>query len=283
MDAWFLTMTNYDLALCRFLFEKAAELATELRLTKEANHYHSVLSQFEYYALDADSGLAIAAGVPLHESHRHFSHLMAFHPLGLLNFFDPDDKVLIERSILNLEKQGNSAWLGYSYSWLANMYALMGRGEDAAKTLKTFASCYCSPNSFHLNNNQCKNGKDDIGSDPFTLEGNFASAAALQEMMLQSRNGFIRIFPAVPSQWRDVNFNNLLAEGAFLISGSKHEGVVDQFVISAPEGGIAHVVMPFPTFVIAGSEKVLVLTSGRKEIVLQFEKGGMIIVKNGYE
>ena len=66
------------------------------------------------------------------------------------------------------------------------MYSRMYRGEDAAKTLNIFASCFCSPNSFHLNGDQCKAGYSNFTYDPFTLEGNFAFASAIQEMLLQS-------------------------------------------------------------------------------------------------
>ena len=209
IEAWFLDMTNYDLALCRFTFEKAAEMALEMNLPGEATHWKTILAQFGNYSLDETGGLTIAKGFPLNESHRHFSHLMAFHPLGMLNFDADTDKLMIENSIKRLEKNGTSQWCGYSFSWLANMYSRMYRGEDAAKTLNIFASCFCSPNSFHLNGDQCKAGYSNFTYDPFTLEGNFAFASAIQEMLLQSHNGLIRIFPAVPQAWNDISFTDL--------------------------------------------------------------------------
>ena len=169
IDAWFLDMTNFDLALCRFTFEKAAELALEINLPGEAEHWQTILAQFGNYSIDETGGLSVAKGFPLNESHRHFSHLMAFHPLGMLNFDDNADKPLIENSIKRPEKNGTSQWCGYSFSWLANMYARMYRGDDAAKTLNIFASCFCSPNSFHLNGDQCKAGHSNYTYDPFTL------------------------------------------------------------------------------------------------------------------
>ncbi len=284
IDAWFLTITNYDLALCRFTFEKAAELALELGLTNEAEHWLSILAQFGNYDLDETGGLSVANGFALNESHRHFSHLMAFHPLGQLDFNSENDKEIILKSIERLEKNGTSQWCGYSFSWLANMYARMNRGEDAAKALQTFASCFCSPNSFHLNGDQCKAGHSTYTYDPFTLEGNFAFATGVQEMLLQSHNGTIRIFPAVPAEWKEISFNNLRSEGAFLISAAKENGVIDSFTIIAPEGGTAQIQLPFPTFIIGSSEKMERLEStDRKTIVLKFEKGGKAVVKNGYE
>jgi alpha-L-fucosidase 2 len=210
--------------------------------------------------------------------------LLAFHPLGLLDFDNERDKQIIEKSIARIERNGSSQWNGYSFSWLANMYARMYRGDDAAKALKTFASCYCSPNSFHLNVDQCKADHLNSSSDPFTLEGNFAFASAIQEMLLQSHNGIIQIFPAIPGEWKNVSFENLRTEGAFLVSSVKTNGNIDSFTITAPEGGIARIRLPFPTFYISSSEKTEQLKSdNNKEILLKFEKGGKTVVKNGYE
>ena len=283
MDAWFLDMTNYDLALCRFAFEKAAELALELNLTSEANHWKTILSQFGDYDLDETGGLSIAKGFPLNESHRHFSHMMAFHPLGLLDYDNEKDQQIIENSMIRIEKNGSSQWCGYSFSWLANMYARMYNGEDAAKALTTFATCFCSPNSFHLNGDQCKAGHSSFTYDPFTLEGNFAFASGIQEMLIQSHNGIIRIFPAVPASWKKISFTNLRSEGAFLVSAEKKDGIINSFTIIAPQGGIARVQLPFPTFYISRSDKMERMESDKKELVLKFEKGGKAIVKNGYE
>jgi alpha-L-fucosidase 2 len=163
------------------------------------------------------------------------------------------------------------------------MYARMYRGEDAAKALTTFASCFCSPNSFHLNGDQCKAGHSSFTYDPFTLEGNFAFASGIQEMLIQSHNGIIRIFPAVPADWKNISFSNLRTEGAFLVSAEKKDGITDSFTIIAPQGGIARIQLPFPTFFISSSDKMERMESGSKEIILKFENGGKAIIKNGYE
>jgi alpha-L-fucosidase 2 len=283
MEAWFLDMTNYDLALCRFAFEKAAELATALNLPAEAEHWKTILSQFGEYELDETGGLCVAKGFPLNESHRHFSHMMAFHPLGMLDYDNGKDRHIIENSMTRLQKNGSSQWCGYSFSWLANMYARMYQGDSAARALRIFASCFCSPNSFHLNGDQCKAGYSNYTYDPFTLEGNFAFASAIQEMLLQSHNGVIRIFPAVPDDWKNISFENMRTEGAFLVSAKKDNGNLDSFTITAPEGGIARIQLPFRTFFISSSEKMERLESGKKELILKFEKGGKSVIKNGYE
>ena len=43
-------------------------------------------------------------------------------------------------------------------------------------------------------------------------------------MLIQSWGGKIRVFPAVPSAWREVAIHNLRAEGAFLVSALRKKG-----------------------------------------------------------
>src|SRR5690606_40367028 len=63
----------------------------------------------------------------------------------------------------------------------------------------------------------------DLKYRPFTLEGNFAFAAGIQEMLIQSHEDFIRLFPAVPSDWENVSFDGFLTQGAFQVSATRSE------------------------------------------------------------
>ncbi|HSA01073.1 MAG TPA: hypothetical protein P5055_10080, partial [Candidatus Paceibacterota bacterium] len=80
---------------------------------------------------------------------------------------------------------------------------------------------------------------------PFTLEGNFAMAAGLQEMLLQSHRGYIEVFPAIPVTWTNAMFTTLRAEGAFLISAVRRNGKVQQVTIKSEKGGLCRLRSPF--------------------------------------
>lgn len=245
-EAWFGQNTNYDLALIRFTYSAAAELATELGKQEEAEQWESILSHWPQLAVDPESGLMFAPGFPYHESHRHFSHLMAFHPLGMVDMsHGPAGQEIIRNTLRNLEKHGPDWWTGYSYSWLGNLYARAFEGENAARALKDFATCFTLPSSFHVNGDQSGTGKSKMTYRPFTLEGNFAFAAGIQEMLLQSHTGIIRVFPAIPESWSDVSFQTLRTQGAFLVSATKEKGVVTQVEITAEKGGTLHLADPF--------------------------------------
>jgi alpha-L-fucosidase 2 len=237
IKAWFQETTNYDLGIIRWSYLKAAELAAELGLENEATHWKEQLKEWPELSLDKTGSLALAPGLPYPESHRHFSHLMGFHPLGILDYSIPADKRVIDASMKLLEEKGSDFWVGYSFSWQANMYARMMNGNKASETLRKFATCFCLPNSFHVNGDQCEGKLSKFRYRPFTLEGNFAFASAVQEMLLQSHRGIITLFPAIPSSWNNVSFSKLRSEGAFVISAKKENGKVTEIVITSEKGG----------------------------------------------
>ncbi|RKE57275.1 glycosyl hydrolase family 95 catalytic domain-containing protein [Sphingobacterium detergens] len=249
LNAWFLQNTNYDLALMKYTFGIAAELATDLGLTSEAAHWTTILNEFGDYALTANDELKFAPSMDYNQSHRHFSNMMAIHPLGLIKWEDgAKAQSIIRHSIAQLDAVGPDYWCGYSYSWLGNLKARAKDGAGAAKALKIFAEAFCSINSFHLNGDQTKSGLSKFTYRPFTLEGNFAFAAGIQEMLLQSYAGFIEIMPAVPAAWKNIAFDQLRAEGAFLVSAKRVDGLVSEVKIYAEKGGETILKLPFADY-----------------------------------
>ena len=240
IDAWFTKTTNYDLSLIKWELSACIEMAEYLNLKDDAKRYKILLSEFPDFSYTKEEGFLIAPDFPLKNSHRHFSHLMSIYPLGLTDISKGiNDSVLLINSLKNLEKVGVSGWCGYSYSWLGCLYARSKQGDKAADSLNVFANCYCSPNSFHLNGNQCKKEYR-----PFTLEGNFAFAAAVMEMLIQSHTGIIEIFPAIPSNWKELSFNNLRAQGAFLISAEIKNGLITKLIVKSEKGGLLRLKIP---------------------------------------
>jgi len=242
--AWFSQTTNYDLGMIRFAFGKASELAAKLGKTTEAEKWSRILGEWPPLASDS-TGLNFAPGHPYAESHRHFSHLVAWHPLGVIDWSDGKETQLAISNTLNtMEKIGPAWWCGYSYSWLGNLYARAFDGEKAAAALTDFARCFVLPNSFHVNGDQTKSGKSNFTYRPFTLEGNFAFASGLQEMMIQSHTGVIKVFPAVPAGWKEVSFRDLRTDGAFVVSAVRKGGKTIEVVIRAEKGGICRLADP---------------------------------------
>jgi hypothetical protein len=65
------------------------------------------------------------------------------------------------------------------------------------------------------------------------------------ENLLQSRGGWIRIFPAVPENYTG-SFKNYLAIGAFQVSATSKDGFVKNLSIYSCAGNICQLVNPWP-------------------------------------
>lgn len=281
-QAWFTQTTNYDLSFIRWTFEKAAELAAIVGKAGEANGWRAKLKTWPELALDQQGGLAFAPGHPYAESHRHFSHLVGWHPLGVVDWSngEKEQKIILE-TLKNLEKTGPDAWCGYSYSWEANLFARAFMGDKAANALRIFSENFCLPNSFHVNGEQHDKGYSKFKYRPFTLEGNFAFAAGMQEMLIQSHTGVIRIFPAIPTSWREAEFKTLRCNGAFLVSAKRQEGKTGKVIISSEKGGTCKLFNPF------GKEKFYTkfnwkgtISQDGEMLTIQFPENGTLELYN---
>ncbi len=201
---------NYDLALLRWGLQ--ALITASERVQPEEPllpRWKEVLAGLTPFPTDA-TGLLIGRGQPLKESHRHYSHLLAIYPLQLLNPDEPTDRALIETSLANWTSRPEK-FKGYSHTGAASMEAMLGHGDGAEKQLQQLLNRFVLPNTFYME------------AGP-VIETPLSAATSLQEMLLQSGGGRLRIFPAIPSGWPEVSFHSLRGEGAFLVSAVRHEG-----------------------------------------------------------
>jgi hypothetical protein len=201
---------NFDLALlrwgCQTLLDANAKLSLDDPL---ATKWKSTLAHLTPYPTDA-TGLRISASVPFAESHRHFSHLLMIYPLATMNPDQPENHDLVVRSLDHW--MGMPAALqGYSYVGASSISSMMNRGDDAARWLDKLLDRRILPNALYTESGPC-------------IETPLAAAASVNDMLLQSWGGKLRVFPAIPTGWKDVAFDRLRGQGAFLVSAVRHDG-----------------------------------------------------------
>ncbi len=281
IKAWFPDWTSYDLALTKNTFEMLQSSFNSLKKMNDAKYWLKQKTTLPEYSSNK-SGMPIAVNQNLDFSHRHQNHLLAIHPLGLLNMEDSAQKIIIENSLRHIEKKGTRNWVGYSFAWVASLYARAKNGDSAVVNLKKFATNFVSSNSFHLNGDQKGGQYADATYRPFTLEGNFAFAQGIHEMLLQSHKGFIEVFPAIPNNWNDVSFKTLRTEGAFLVSAKKENNVVMEMTIKSEVGGELLVKLPFPTWLIQGVQRNEIKIE-KGIALIKTVKGQIITFTNAFE
>lgn len=203
---------NYALGLLRWGLETLLHITTHLRIEDELRpRWQETLGRLADFPQD-ENGLMIGRGQPLDAGHRHYSHLISIFPLFVLEPNNSEDFPLIERSFqhwLDLGA-GTANFNGYSYTAASSIYSVLGQGDRALDMLNSAMNMF-SPSTMYLE-----------GSP--VIETPFSAAESIHNMLLQSRNGVIRVFPAVPDMWQEVSFHDLRAEGAFLVSGIRMDG-----------------------------------------------------------
>ncbi|WP_405816883.1 glycoside hydrolase family 95 protein [Streptomyces sp. NBC_01390] len=206
--------TNYDLALirwgCTTLLEAAERLGVDDPL---APRWQETLARLTPYPVDGN-GFMIGADTPYAQSHRHYSHLLMVYPLYQVNWDQPEQRELIEKSVVRWHAL-TGAHRGYSYTGAASIYAMMGRGDTALTYLKKFFD----PTTRY----PCRANTHYTEAGP-VIETPLSASQSLHDMLCQSWGGVVRIFPAVPPTWPDVTLHDFRTQGAFLVSAARKGG-----------------------------------------------------------
>jgi alpha-L-fucosidase 2 len=213
---------TYDLSLIRW--------GVKTLLSIEENpRWRDVHNRLTPYAQDA-SGVRIGRDKALEDSHRHFSHLLWFYPLRELTWDMPEHRDLITKTV-DLWTSRREAWAGYSYGAASAMYSAMGRPEDALSFLRHFLDRkQVGSNAVLTENTFYREGGN------LAIESPLMSGQAVLEMMVQSHNNVVRVFPSVSSTWADASISSLRTQGAFLVDASRSGGRTDWVQVHSEAG-----------------------------------------------
>lgn len=248
-NAWLKANSNFDQSLLLWFYAAMEEMALVLGKKEEAAKWRGVLAKLE--PLERAKGwwegaLKVDRELELEHSHRHHSHLMAIHPLGLITSEGDDaDRKTIEQSLLHNDRLGTGQWTGYSFSWMACLSARVGLAERAHSMLKRYLDAFITRNGFHVNGDFKNLGQSYFKYRPFTLEGNFAAMHAVHEMFLQGQGGVVRVFPAVISKWKDASFKDWRVQGGWVVSASRAGGKTKCVDVEATVNGVLRLRNPF--------------------------------------
>lgn len=253
---------TYDLALLRWGCQTLIDSCEHLKIADPLlPRWRDVLANLTPYPIDA-TGLMIGRGRALQESHRHYSHLLAVYPLHLIVPDVPADRALIAQSLAHWTSKPEK-FRGFSYTGAAAMHALLGQGDQADDFLQQLLNKVIKPNTMYTE------------AGP-VIETPLSGATSLQEMLLQSWGGKLRVFPAVPAAWPEASFATLRAEGAFLVSAVHHEGKTAWVRVESLAGEPCRIVVPDWTNAVVRDHSGAaprVTTAGNGEFVIELAKG----------
>lgn len=255
---------NFDLALLRWGCTALLEACDRLDLNDPLKEkWKDVLERLVDFPVD-ENGFMIGSELPLEVSHRHYSHLLMMYPLYMVNIEQADKEQLMERS-LKYWIGKEEALAGYSWTGSSSMVAAMGRGNEALMYLQRLYK-YLQPNTLYIEAGPC-------------LETPLSAAQCIHDMLLQSWGGKIRVFPAVPDEWKDAVFHNMRTEGGFVVSALRKDGKTGWIFIESLAGESCYIKCNFSGNIhVEGSRNFTICVQNDGSVKIDLCKGEHVLI-----
>ncbi|WP_370948663.1 hypothetical protein AB5J62_14190 [Amycolatopsis sp. cg5] len=221
---------TYDLSLIRWAASTLIESAATLRVDDPLiPAWREILAKLVPYHQTPSDGVLIGDGVPLAESHRHFSHLLWLHPLREKLWDRPEDRDIMIRTFTHWQSQRVN-WHGYSFAAASSMSSIMDAPEDALTFLRFFLDRNIVHDTQLTPNTMYREGSN------FAIESPITAAQSLVDMVVQGAAGVLKVFPSVSAKWAEASISQLRTEGAFLVDASRRNGQTEWVRVHSAAG-----------------------------------------------
>jgi alpha-L-fucosidase 2 len=224
-----------DIAYFRFLLDAAARAAETLgidgELIRRWQNARAKLPDYETAPVEggrivANWRGATADSVPVHNL--AVPAVPVFPAEQVTWFSPPAEKALFERTVRWIRHNGNN-----SHIMLNVARARLSMAEAYTEASEHFSKIM-TPNGLFA-------GWPGHG---YYLAESWAFAGLTAELLVQSTQGIIRVFPAWPRE-QDARFRDLRAEGGFLVSAEQKNGIVTRLDFVSTAGGRLRYVNPW--------------------------------------
>jgi alpha-L-fucosidase 2 len=190
--------------------------------TDEMETWQTMLTRIPPYQINQDGAIKewMHPWFDDNYHHRHQSHLYPVFPGMEITkeeqpeLFQAFVTAVKKRLVIGLRQQ--TSW---SLVHMACVYARMGEGDLALECLDILGRSALMNNFFTVHNDWRHMGLslDRLNWAPFQIDANMGWTAAVQEMLLFSKPGWIRLLPALPARWPAGSAYGLLCRGGIKV------------------------------------------------------------------
>jgi hypothetical protein len=260
----------YDLAWAKSTLKHAIRSA-EILDTDPAlrTRWSDALAKLPYYPISGDKGDDYVQ-TPGVTGYNIVTPVVPVFPAELVSWFSPpDEKELFKRTIKWIETRYNK---NNSVVMLNVARARLSMTDDAINDTKTF-----------FKGQEQDNGLFHWKGHGYYMSEQTAVAGLINEFLLQSVDGIIRVFPAWPKD-RDAAFTRLRAQGGFLVSARQQNGMIEHLEIETTVSGTLRLLSPWSRISVKTGARVRRLQPDARGVVtLATEAGEKLVLARDAE
>ena len=188
--------------------------------------------------------------------HRHQSQLFGLFPGDHITPLKTPELANASRQTLEIKGDETTGW---SKGWRINLWARLWDGNRSYKMFRELLR-YVDPDGKKTEKPRRGGGTYPNLFDahpPFQIDGNFGGAAAVAEMLVQSKETEIRLLPALPDAWESGSVKGICARGGFEIAMDWNAKTLKKVTIFSKNGGQT-------TLIFGDKKKSILLKKGQK-------------------
>ena len=212
-----------DFAIAKEVLTHLIEGARTARMYADEIHtWEEMLARIPPYQINEDGAIKEWMHPFFSDNyhHRHQSHLYPIFPgtevtpESAPELFPAFVTAVNKRLVIGLKEQS-----GWGLTYMANNYARMGEGDLAMECLDLLSRS-CLLNNFFTTHNDWRDMGIcvDLPWAPFQIDANMGWTSAVQEMLLFSKLGWIKLLPALPTRWSVGYVHGLLCRGGIEVA-----------------------------------------------------------------
>ena len=241
MNAWGKN-ASFQLSLIHFLCRALCEASEILEINEGIEKWEDIDHRLPDFST-INNRIALWEGQDLAVSHRHHSHLAGIYPFDTLEYEKGGKHYqTVQNTIAHWIHKGMGEWSGWCMPWASIIHSRLGNGEAAEAILELWKRFFTNEGNGTLHDVRYPGisimGMGRTGGEIMQIEAGMAAITAVQEMLLHTAKGIMKVFPAIPDHWRNASFYGMRAEGAFLVSAKYKDGQITKVEVFSEKGSV---------------------------------------------
>jgi len=244
MHAWGRN-ASFQLAACHFL-ANTLPLAAQILGKSEDPRWAEVRELLPPYTVnDPAHGIGLWHGQELSESHRHHSHLGALFPFRTVDPRDPAHRDVVLKSLRHWLHMGAGEWTGWCVPWASILCSRCEFADAAVAWLHWWRDVFTNigrgtlhdadfPGAVTKDHDMLRGGNtaelvqtnlatpqnSGRAAEIMQMDAGMGAITAISELLVQCRGDLVAVLPAIPASWRELRFDGIRTEGAFIVGAT---------------------------------------------------------------